>query len=138
MDSEYTYNLTAEQVQTINNALDTAGKTTQEQIDAYRSAGGALALGWWNNPELSRKTPEGVQFGYELILGIADLPPEPEPTQVIMEPGDAGEVLEIDSEVVYAPAERPRLADGVFWDIESLLLGRYGLSMSDIEFYYSY
>lgn len=105
-------------------ATDTAGKTTQEQIDAYRSAGGALALGWWNNPELS--------------LGIADLPPEPEPTQVIMEPGDAGEVLEIDSEVVYAPAERPRLADEVFWDIESLLLGRYGLSMSDIEFYYSY
>lgn len=94
MDTEYTYNLTAEQVQTINTALNNAGETIQEQIDAYRSAGGALALGWWNNPELSRKTPEGVQFGYELILGIAHLPPKPEPAQVIMEPGDAGEVLE--------------------------------------------
>lgn len=47
MDTEYAYNLTAEQVQTINTALDSAGKTTQEQIDAYRSAGGALA---WMNP----------------------------------------------------------------------------------------
>lgn len=90
MDNEYTYNLTAEQVQTLNNALDTAGKTTQEQIDAYRSAGGALALGWWNNPELSRESPEGVQFGYELILGIADLPTASQDVQVIMEPGDAG------------------------------------------------
>lgn len=54
-----------------------------------------------------------------------------------MEPGDAGEVLEMDSEVVYAPAEHPYLPDEVFWDIESRLLGRYGLSMSDIEFYYS-
>lgn len=138
MDTEYTYSLTAEQVQTIKTALDNAGKTTQEQIDAYRFAGGALALGWWNNPELSRKTPEGVQFGYQLTLGIAYLPPKPEPAQVIMEPGDAGEVLEMDSEVVYAPAEHPRLPDEVFWDIESRLLGRYGLSMSDIEFYYSY
>lgn len=138
MDSEYTYNLTAEQVQTIKTALDTAGKTTQEQIDAYHSAGGALALEWWNNPDLCRKSADGIQFGYQLILGIADLPPTPEPAQVIMEPGDAGEVLEMDSEVVYAPAERPRLSDEVFWDIESRLLGRYGLSMSDIEFYYSY
>lgn len=138
MDSEYTYNLTAEQVQTINNALDSAGKSTREQIDAYRSAGGALALGWWNNPELSRESPEGVQFGYELILGIAYLPTVSQDVQVIMEPGDAGEVLEMDSEVVYAPAERPRLSDEVFWDAESRLLGRYGLSMSDIEFYYSY
>lgn len=138
MDTEYTYDLTAEQVQTINAALDSAGKTTQEQIDAYRSAGGALALGWWNNPELSRKTPEGIQFGYQLTLGIADLPPKPEPAQVIMEPGDAGEMLEMDSEVVYAPAEHPHVPDEVFWDIESRLLGRYGLSMSDIEFYYSY
>lgn len=138
MDTEYTYNLTAEQVQTINTALSNAGETTLEQIGAYRSAGGALALGWWNNPELSRVSPEGVQFGYELILGIADLPPTPEPAQVIMKPGDAGEVLEMDSEVVYAPAERPRLSDEVFWDAESRLLGRYGLSMSDIEFYYSY
>ena len=138
MDTEYTYNLTAEQVQTINTALDTAGKTTQEQIDAYRSAGGALALGWWNNPELSRVSPEGVQFGYELILGIAYLPQKPEPAQVIMKPGDAGEVLAMDSEVVYAPAEHPRLSDEVFWDIESRLLGRYGLFMSDIEFYQSY
>jgi hypothetical protein len=79
-----------------------------------------------------------VQFGYELILGIAHLPPKPEPAQVIMEPGDAGEVLEMDSEIVYAPAERPRLSDEVFWEIESRLLERYGLSMSDIEFYYSY
>lgn len=138
MDTEYTYNLTAEQVQTINNALDTAGKTTQEQIDAYRSAGGALALGWWNNPELSRKSPEGLQFGYQLTLGIAYLPRVSKDVQVIMEPGDAGEVLAMDSEVVYAPAERPRLSDEVFWDIESRLLERYGLSMSDIEFYYSY
>ena len=138
MDTEYTYNLTAEQVQTINTALDTAGKTTQEQIDAYRSAGGALALGWWNNPELARESPEGVQFGYELILGMADLPTAAQDVQVIMEPGDAGEVLKMDSEVVYAPAERPRLSDEVFWDIESRLLERYGLSMSDIEFYYSY
>lgn len=137
MDTEYAYNLTAEQVQTINNALDTAGKTTQEQIDAYRSAGGALALGWWNNPELSRVSPEGLQFGYQLILGMADLPTVSQDVQVIMEPGDAGEVLVMDSEVVYAPAERPRLSDEVFWDIESRLLGRYGLSMSDIEFYYS-
>lgn len=138
MDSEYTYNLTAEQVQTINNALDSAGKSTQEQIDAYRSAGGALALGWWNNPELARKSPEGVQFGYQLTLGIAYLPTASQAVQLLMEPGDAGEVLEMDSEVVYAPAERPRLADEVFWEIESRLLGRYGLSMSDIEFYYSY
>lgn len=138
MDNEYTYNLTAEQVQTINTALDTAGKTTQEQIDAYRSAGGALALGWWNNPELARESPEGVQFGYELILGMADLPTAAQDVQVIMEPGDAGEVLKMDSEVVYAPAERPRLSDEVFWEIESRLLERYGLSMSDIEFYYSY
>ena len=138
MGTEYTYNLTAEQVQTINTALSNAGETTLEQIGAYRSAGGALALGWWNNPELARESPEGVQFGYELILGIADLPPTPEPAQVIMKPGDAGEVLEMDSEVVYAPAERPRLSDEVFWDAESRLLGRYGLSMSDIEFYYSY
>lgn len=137
-DPEYVYHLTTEQVQTINTALALAGKTAQEQIDAYRSAGGALALGWWNNPELSRESPEGVQFGYEIILGIADLPPKPEPAQVIMEPGDAGEVLKMDSEVVYAPAERPRLSDEVFWDIESQLLKRYGLSMSDIEFYYSY
>lgn len=138
MDTEYTYSLTAEQVQTINTALDTAGKTTQEQIDAYRSAGGALALGWWNNPELARESPEGVQFGYELILGMADLPTAAQDVQVIMEPGDAGEVLKMDSEVVYAPAERPRLSDEVFWEIESRLLERYGLSMSDIEFYYSY
>lgn len=138
MDTEYTYNLTAEQVQTINNALDSAGKSTQEQIDAYRSAGGALALGWWNNPELARKSPEGVQFGYQLTLGIAYLPTASQAVQLLMEPGDAGEVLEMDSEVVYAPAERPRLADEVFWEIESRLLGRYGLSMSDIEFYYSY
>ena len=69
---------------------------------------------------------------------MADLPTAAQDVQVIMEPGDAGEVLKMDSEVVYAPAERPRLADEVFWDIESLLLGRYGLSMSDIEFYYSY
>lgn len=138
MDSEYTYNLNAEQVQTINTALSNAGETTLEQIGAYRSAGGALALGWWNNPELSRVSPEGVQFGYEIILGIADLPPTPEPAQVIMKPGAAGEVLKMDSEVVYAPAEHPRLADEVFWDIESRLLERYGLSMSDIEFYYSY
>lgn len=138
MDNEYAYDLTAEQVQTINTALDTAGKTTQEQIDAYRSAGGALALGWWNNPELSRKSPEGLQFGYELILGIAYLPTASQDVQLLMEPGDAGEVLAMDSEVVYASAERPRLADEVFWDIESRLLGRYGLSMSDIEFYYSY
>lgn len=138
MDTEYTYSLTAEQVQTINTALSNAGKTTQEQIDAYRSAGGALALGWWNNPELSRESPEGVQFGYELILGIADLPPVSQDVQVIMEPGDAGEVLEMDSEVVHAPDEHPHLPDEVFWDIESRLLGRYGLSMSDIEFYYSY
>lgn len=138
MDTEYTYSLTAEQVQTLNAALDTAGKTTQEQIDAYRSAGGALALGWWNNPELARESPEGVQFGYELILGMADLPTAAQDVQVIMEPGDAGEVLKMDSEVVYAPAERPRLSDEVFWDIESRLLERYGLSMSDIEFYYSY
>lgn len=138
MDSEYTYNLTAEQVQTINNALDSAGKTTQEQIDAYRSAGGALALGWWNNPERSRKSPEGVQFGYQLTLGIAYLPTASQDVQLLMEPGDAGDVLEIDSEVVYAPAERPRLSDEVFWDIESRLLERYGLSMSDVEFYYSY
>lgn len=138
MDTEYTYDLTAEQVQTINAALDSAGKTTQEKIDAYRSAGGALALGWWNNPELARESPEGVQFGYELILGMADLPTAAQDVQVIMEPGDAGEVLKMDSEVVYAPAERPRLSDEVFWDIESRLLERYGLSMSDIEFYYSY
>lgn len=138
MDNEYTYNLTAEQVQTMNTALDTAGKTTQEQIDAYRSAGGALALGWWNNPELSRESPEGVQFGYQLILGMANLPTVSQDAQVIMEPGDAGEVLEMDSEVVYAPAERPRLSDEVFWDVESRLLNQYGLSMSDIEFYYSY
>jgi hypothetical protein len=138
MDTEYTYNLTAEQVQTISTALDSAGKTTQEQIDAYRSAGGALALGWWNNPELARESPEGAQFGYELILGMADLPTAAQDVQVIMEPGDAGEVLKMDSEVVYAPAERPRLSDEVFWDIESRLLERYGLSMSDIEFYYSY
>lgn len=138
MDNEYTYNLTAEQVQTINTALDTAGKTTQEQIDAYRSAGGALALGWWNNPELARESPEGVQFGYELILGIAYLPTVSQDVQVIMEPGGAGEVLKMDSEIVYAPAERPRLSDEVFWEIESRLLERYGLSMSDIEFYYSY
>lgn len=138
MDSEYTYNLTAEQVQTINNALDSAGKTTQEQIDAYRSAGGALALGWWNNPELSRVSPEGVQFGYELILGMADLPPVSQDVQVIMEPGDSGDLMGLDSEVVYAPAEHPRLSDEVFWDVESRLLERYGLSMSDIEFYYSY
>ena len=138
MDNEYTYNLTAEQVQTMNTALDTAGKTTQEQIDAYRSAGGALALGWWNNPELSRESPEGVQFGYQLILGMANLPTVSQDAQVIMEPGDAGEVLEMDSEVVYAPAERPRLSDAVFWDVESRLLNQYGLSMSDIEFYYSY
>lgn len=138
MDTEYTYDLTAEQVQTINAALDSAGKTTQEKIDAYRSAGGALALGWWNNPELARESPEGVQFGYELILGMADLPTAAQDVQVIMESGDAGEVLKMDSEVVYAPAERPRLSDEVFWDIESRLLERYGLSMSDIEFYYSY
>lgn len=138
MDNEYTYNLTAEQVQTLNAALSNAGKTTQGQIDAYRSAGGALALGWWNNPELARKSPEGVQFGYELILGIAYLPTVSQDVQVIMEPGDAGEVLKMDSEVVYAPAERPRLSDEVFWEIESRLLERYGLSMSDIEFYYSY
>lgn len=138
MDTEYTYSLTAEQVQTLNAALSNAGKTTQEQIDAYRSAGGALALGWWNNPELARESPEGVQFGYELILGMADLPTAAQDVQVIMEPGDAGEVLKMDSEVVYAPAERPRLSDEVFWDIESRLLERYGLSMSDIEFYYSY
>ena len=138
MDTEYTYNLTAEQVQTINTALDSAGKTTQEQIDAYRSAGGALALGWWNNPDLARDTGDGVQFGYQLTLGMADLPTAAQDVQVIMEPGDAGEVLEMDSEVVYAPAERPRLSDEVFQDIESRLLGRYGLSMSDIEFYYSY
>ena len=138
MDTEYTYDLTAEQVQTINAALDSAGKTTQEQIDAYRSAGGALALGWWNNPELARKSPEGVQFGYQLILGMANLPTVSQDVQVIMEPGGAGEVLELDSEVVYAPAERPRLSDEVFWDIESRLLNRCGLSMSDIEFYCSY
>lgn len=138
MDTEYTYSLTAEQVQTLSAALSNAGKTTQEQIDAYRSAGGALALGWWNNPELARESPEGVQFGYELILGMADLPTAAQDVQVIMEPGDAGEVLKMDSEVVYAPAERPRLSDEVFWEIESRLLERYGLSMSDIEFYYSY